>query len=109
MDKSLKKLGVKWEFDIPSEGNSTPIQLRSYSLYQKQLSQYKLDDIRFMIGQEIGSQYLVEIAIGYLKNDILLDAAYYEGDLLNIILKLPLLFWEKHSELTLNFHHLLKN
>ncbi len=95
-DKSLRDLGVKWNYDIPNLTDSSPIQLRSYKLYNKKIDAFTLEDIRFMIGQEIGVNYLVNIALDYLKDDIYIETEYYEGDLLNIILLLPPEFWEAH-------------
>lgn len=97
MNRTLKKIGVTWEYDIPNLKNSTPIQLQSYELYSsKDIDAFSLEDIRFMIGQELGIVYLLPKAFEYLEKDIFLDASYYEGDLLSVVLKLPSKFWKNN-------------
>jgi hypothetical protein len=105
-NKNLRDLGVKWLPNIPS-ADASSIEVRAYRLYLKSLPEYGLDDIRFMIGQEIGAEYLTPIAINNLKTNILLEAEYYEGDLLNIIFKLHESFWEQHSYIASAFIKLL--
>lgn len=97
MNRTLKKIGVTWEYDIPNLKNSTTIQLQSYELYSsKDIDAFSLEDIRFMIGQELGIVYLLPKAFEYLEKDIFLDASYYEGDLLSVVLKLPSKFWKNN-------------
>ena len=97
MNRTLKKIGVTWEYDIPNLKNSTLIQLQSYELYSsKDIDAFSLEDIRFMIGQELGIVYLLPKAFEYLEKDIFLDASYYEGDLLSVVLKLPSKFWKNN-------------
>ena len=98
MNRTLKKIGVTWEYDIPNFEDSTPIQLKSYELYStKDIDTFSLEDIRFMIGQEIGIEHLLPKAFEYLEKDIFLDASYYEGDLLSVVLKLPSKFWKNNT------------
>ena len=98
LNKSLSELLGKWASEIPREGYSSSIQLRTFQLYSRKLSTYKVDDLRFMIGQEYGLAYLIPIAIHYLEDDLLLEAGYYEGDLLSVVLKVPQSFWEEYQE-----------
>ena len=97
MNRTLKKIGVTWEYDIPNLKNSTPIQLQSHELYSsKDIDAFSLEDIRFMIGQELGIVYLLPKAFEYLEKDIFLEVSYYEGDLLSVVLKLPSKFWKNN-------------
>ena len=97
MNRTLKKIGVTWEYDIPNLKNSTLIQLQSYELYSsKDIDAFSLEDIRFMIGQELGIVYLLPKAFEYLEKDIFLEVSYYEGDLLSVVLKLPSKFWKNN-------------
>lgn len=99
MNRTLKKIGVTWEYDIPNLKNSTPIQLKSYELYStKDINTFSLEDIRFMIGQEIGIEFLLPKAFEQLEKDIFLEVNYYEGDLLSVVLKLPSKFWKNNQE-----------
>ncbi len=94
---SLNKLLGKWKGEIPKEGFSSSIQLRTYKLYFKDILEFGVDDLRFMIIQETGSTHLVGLALDHLKEDILLEADYYEGDLLSSLLKLPTDFWKENE------------
>ena len=97
MNRTLKKIGVTWECDIPNLEDSTPIELKSYQLYStKDIDTFSLEDIRFMIGQEIGIEHLLPKAFEYLEKDIFLEVSYYEGDLLSVVLKLPSKFWKNN-------------
>lgn len=109
MNRTLKKIGVTWEYDIPNLKNSTPIQLKSYELYSsKDIDAFSLEDIRFMIGQELGIVYLLPKAFEYLEKDIFLEVSYYEGDLLSVVLKLPSKFWKDKQEERNKMLNLLK-
>lgn len=97
--RSLEELSGKWKSEIPKEGYSSSIQLRTYKLYGQKLNEYGHDDIRFMIGQQVGLPYLVPIALHILQEDLLVDACYYEGDLLHALLVAPKAFWQNHLNL----------
>lgn len=99
VNKNFSNLLGKWKNKIPKEGDSTPIQMRIYKLYQTRLDDFDSDDIRFMIGQNIGEKFLIPIALKYLKEDLLYEAIYYEGDLLHSIIKLPEVFWCENIKL----------
>lgn len=96
---TLKKYIGKWKAEIPKEDISSSIQIRTYELYHKKIENYDLDDVRFMIVQKVGLKFLVPIALQYLREDILLEAMYYEGDLLSAVLSLENFFWKKNLKL----------
>jgi hypothetical protein len=56
------------------------------------------DDIRFLIGQNSGLEYLVPIAITKLREDVFFEAEYFEGDLFKGLLCIsePQNFWSVH-------------
>jgi hypothetical protein len=105
--KRLDQLLGKWKDELPREGYSSSIQMRSYNLYGKTIDDFSVDDIRFMIVQRIGLNYLIPLALNYLKNNLLLEANYYEGDLLHSILMLPKQFWEKNLNLYSDVYQIL--
>ena len=63
------------------------------------LKDFTVEDLRLMIGQKIGLQYLVPLALGHLEHDPLVSGKYYAGDLLESIQCLPAEFWEQHPDL----------
>lgn len=52
-----------------------------------------------MIGQDIGSIFLVPLALEKLAADPLAEGNCYPGDLLCSLLGLPQDFWRRHSDL----------
>ncbi len=97
-ERSISQLLGNWKGEVPQKSTSSSIQLRTYELYHKRIAQYSVDDIRFMLIQEIGSDFLVAKALAHLEDDILVEASYYEGDLLSSLLKLNSDFWKGNEE-----------
>lgn len=63
------------------------------------LKQYGLEDLRLMIGQQIGVAYLVPLALDHLEVHALASGDFYPGDLLAAVAALPDTFWSAHHEL----------
>ncbi|MCF2876118.1 MULTISPECIES: contact-dependent growth inhibition system immunity protein [unclassified Tenacibaculum] len=106
-NKSLQDLLGKWKGEVPKRDSSSSIQIRTYNLYSKKIKDFDIDDLRFMLGQEVGSKYILPIAMKYLKENILIEANYYEGDLLSSILLLPKSFWKKNIKFYSEVYSLL--
>lgn len=101
LDKSISQLGGwKWEGTIPSIETHGGIETRFYNLHNKPISDLDDGDIRFLIGQNEGLNYLVPIALNKLKNDVFLEAEFYEGDLLYSLLTIidTKNYWYEHIE-----------
>jgi hypothetical protein len=62
------------------------------------LRQFSVEDLRIMIGQNIGLQYLVPLALEHLRRDSLAQGDYYPGDLLKMVLDADAEFWQNHPE-----------
>lgn len=58
-----------------------------------------VEDLRLLIGQEIGLPYLVPLALECLAENPLVSGAYYHGDLLSVVLRIPKKFWDAHQAL----------
>lgn len=67
------------------------------SLRKKQLIDFSIEDLRIMIGQNIGLKYLLPIAIEVLNENILAEGDFYEGDLLSAVLSSDLEFWRANK------------
>jgi len=52
-----------------------------------------------MVGQKIGLQFLVPLALEMLEKDPLAEGNYYRGDLLNVVLDIPGSFWNVHVDM----------
>jgi len=64
-----------------------------HKLRKKQLKDFTIEDLRIMIGQNIGLIYLIPVAIEELKNNILAEGDFYEGDLLKMVLTSKVNYW----------------
>jgi CDI immunity proteins len=104
MKKDLSKSiseheGWKWTSSIPSIENDSYLVCNLYELHDKPIVKMDLSDIRFMISQNVGLEYLVPLAIEKLTADIFLEATFYEGDLLFALLTIINLepnYWHSH-------------
>jgi hypothetical protein len=63
------------------------------------LKDFRIEDLRLMIGQEIGLEYLLPIALVELEKEPLAEGDFYPGDLLNNVLGVSREFWRQHPEL----------
>lgn len=94
--RSLQELdGQDWgEPTYPSHLVTACHRLRRVPL--KDLS---VEDLRLLLGQQIGPEYLVPLALDHLNIDPFASGQHYPGDLLEMVLLLPSGFWTEHSEL----------
>jgi hypothetical protein len=71
----------------------------SHRLRKLQLRLFTVENLRIMLGQDIGSRYLVPIALERLEADPFVAGDFYPGDLLCSVLSLPQEFWTANPEL----------
>ena len=60
---------------------------RCYELRKLPLDNFTTEDLRIMIGQEIGLDYLIPLAIEVLTIDLFAEGDFFEGDLLKNVLE----------------------
>ena len=95
-DKSLEELGA-----FPSTG----LEGGSYLLSQLRrlrtvpLKELRIEDIRLLIGQSLGLEFLVPMALDHLEAHPLTAGDFYPGDLLKNVMEAPESFWNNHPEL----------
>jgi hypothetical protein len=58
-----------------------------------------VEDLRLLIGQKFGLQFLVPLAIEHLADNPLVSGNYYPGDLMSVVLAIPDEYWSAHPEL----------
>ena len=90
MQKNLNKtisqlLHHEWVGPTPTHDDSF-IQQNLYRLYHTIVADLDIEDVRFLINQEILLDDMMPIALGYLRMNILAEGDFYEGDLLNAVL-----------------------
>jgi hypothetical protein len=62
------------------------------------LRQFSVEDLRIMIGQNIGLQYLIPLALERLREKPLAEGDFCPGDLLKMVLSADPKFWLDHPE-----------
>ncbi|MFE9654264.1 contact-dependent growth inhibition system immunity protein [Micromonospora sp. NPDC006431] len=66
---------------------------RCLELRRKPLAEFAIEDLRIMLGQQIGVPALLPLAVQVLLRDPLAEGDYYPGDLLANVLRLPGSAW----------------
>ncbi len=77
-------------------------------LRKKKIEEFTIEDLRIMIGQNIGLPYLLPIALNQLKNNILSEGDYYPGDLLSSVLTSEINYWKSNIEKWVKLNELIE-
>jgi hypothetical protein len=96
-DNSLEGLEKKKWPSIDNDEGSYLVKTCN-SLRKKRLKDFSVEDLRIMIGQNIGLEFLIPLALDVLKDNILAEGDFYEGDLLKSVLTSDKKYWENASE-----------
>ncbi len=72
--------------------------LRCHELRKKPFNEFVPSDLRILIGQQIGLTYLMPLALHVLEWEPLLDAEYYQGDLLSNLVQIDPSNFQAHPE-----------
>ncbi|RKR81542.1 hypothetical protein BDD43_1689 [Mucilaginibacter gracilis] len=78
---------------------STSLIKRCIDLSRIPISDFSVEDLRLMIGQQEGLRYLIPVAIEILSYDLFAEGDFYPGDLLNSVLDVDFEFWKKNKVL----------
>lgn len=70
----------------------------SLNALKKPLNQLDIEEIRLLITQKLGVKYLIPAAVNALEDDLFQEVTYYDGDLLNAVLNLPVSFWNDNKK-----------
>jgi contact-dependent growth inhibition (CDI) system CdiI-like immunity protein len=77
----------------PAPSGATFLIRRCHELRRKSLDEYTVEDLRLMIGQQIGLPHLLPIALQRLGANPLAEGDFYPGDLLANVLRIDAEFW----------------
>ena len=88
---------------------SSHVVIRCHQLRKTTLDRFTIEDLRLMIGQQLGLMYLVPLAIEALKEDLFIECDYYPGDLLKMVLDIDTIFWKENKQLRSDIHVLIKD
>ena len=78
--------------------DASPMVARCYSLRKVPLEQLSAGDCRMLLAQEIGTKYVVPLALAFVEADPLLEGDYYPGDLLHTLFDVEDQYWVNHEE-----------
>ncbi len=92
----------------PPESSSSLIE-KIYQLRTIPIEKLDSKDIRILIGQNVGLIYIIPLALDLLGEDLFIDSEFYEGDLLENVMKVDDNFWNKNGELKEQLDNLLKD
>lgn len=106
--KSLESLEKKTWPALSSDEGSYLIKTCN-SLRKKQLQDFTTEELRIMIGQEIGLYFLIPLAIETLTDNLFAEGDYYEGDLLKSVLDVDTKFCEDNKDYWKQLNELIKN
>ena len=81
----------------PPQG-ATRLVRTAHDLRRKPIATLTTEDLRLLIGQQIGVDVLVRCALALLSDDPLAEGDFYPGDLLVAVMKLPPQFWAAHPD-----------
>lgn len=68
-----------------------------HRLRRKPLNEFTPEDLRIMIGQGIGLDFLVPLALEVLAAEPLVSGDFYPGDLLAAVARVEPAFWRRHA------------
>ncbi len=105
--KSIEEL----ENDYWKEESDFPTNLikRCFEYRKIKISELSIEQLRLLISQKIGIEYLIPIALKKLEQNIIIEGNLYEGDLLDSVSKVPTEFWNKNSTEFLNFKNIFES
>lgn len=97
LDRTLDELdGPAWG---PAPEPTTSLVTRCHALRRRPLGTLTPADLRTLIGQRIALPFVLPLAVPLLLEDPLLDAYFYDGDLLAAALALPAADWAPFPDL----------
>ncbi len=70
----------------------------AHRLRRKPLADFTTEDLRIMIGQQIGLPFLIQLAVERLEVEPLAEGDFYPGDLLKAVLGVGEQFWSVHHD-----------
>jgi hypothetical protein len=67
-----------------------------HKLRRKPIGQFTIEDLRIMLGQKVGMEHLIPIALDRLEADPFASGDFYPGDLLGAVMAIPREYWLSH-------------
>lgn len=67
-----------------------------HRLRRKPIGEFTVEDLRITLGQQLGMEHLMALALEHLEVDPLVEGDFYPGDLLKAVMNLPHSYWLAH-------------
>ncbi len=80
----------------PIPADATSLMEKVYTLRKKDLGDFTVEDLRITIGQNLSLEILIPRAIDQLRIDLFASGNFYEGDLLQNVLRADPKYWKTH-------------
>lgn len=77
-----------------------------HRLRKKPIDDFTVEDLRIMVGQNIGVKYLLPLALDILETKPLVEGNFYQGDLLKAVIELPYQYWSDDPESFARMHQI---
>ncbi|MCS7478126.1 contact-dependent growth inhibition system immunity protein [Umezawaea endophytica] len=87
---SLDEVDGRWGA-VPSD--ATALMRTVYELRRRPIGTLQPEDLRVLVGQQVGLDVLVPRTVTLLEQNPLLEGDYYPGDVLVSVLRLPSTYW----------------
>jgi hypothetical protein len=88
--------GTTWG---PAPEDATTLVTKVHELRRKPVGELTPEDLRLLIGQQVGVDVLLSRALDVLKRNPLEEGDFYPGDLFAAVLRLPQSYWQQHPDL----------
>lgn len=85
------------------------VVVASHKARKKPLFELTAEDVRLLISQQISLDIVLPIAIDTLSTNVGIAAYFYEGDLLNAVLRINDDYWNLYKELYAKVAELINN
>jgi hypothetical protein len=95
---------VEW----PHFDGDSRLMKRIKQLRKIPLNEFTTEDLRLMIGQRIGLDYTMVMALEVLTEDLFAEGDFYPGDLLKSLLELHHHVWENRKQYWQTLNNLIK-
>lgn len=96
LHKPLRELVPRGQHLAASSADTSALITRCEALLDTPLQDYSIEDVRLLVGQQIGLPWLVPLALTYLTHNLFSEGHYYAGDLLASLLRLDNDYWRVH-------------
>lgn len=95
-DRSLEEL-ERDRWPAPS-ADDTRLVTTAHALRRRPIGELTVEDMRLLIGQDIGLPYLLPLAVEVLRENPMAEGHMYEGDLLSAVLTRNPSVWVEFPE-----------